>query len=269
MDEKILLDRKLVLMNDGKYCLMLQVADPHQKDFLNGRYYQHKYWRAFTDKDNQMFFTMGELQHRIFRYIADNIREDGTTDLCHTRNRPFAMPNDLRRFFTDGLTSYATFEDFTNANNHFIVAYKEQNGDTVRFVVDTEDEMREKLDTFRAEHGESVYIGFEERNLNPLHLHGKFEHTFEELDRWYAIVAVADKGSEDERKIYYRRSSSKRLLFTDDVTEAKAFETREDAERCLAGFPELRDTTEMTVEEQTTPVQIKRREYIKNIAEME
>ncbi len=268
MDEKILLDRKLLLMNDGKYCLMLQVADPHKKDFLNGRYYQHKYWRAFTDSNNQIFFSMGELQHRIFRYIADNVNEDGTTDIRHTKNKPFAMPNDLRRFFTDGLTSYATFEDFTNAGNHFVVAYKEQNGDIVQFEVNTEDEMKELSEQLQSDHG-GVYIGFKERNLNPLHLHGKFEQSYEQLDRWYAIAAVADKGGEDEHKIYYRRSSSKRLLFTDEITEAKAFETREDAERCMAAFPELQIPTEMTVEEQTTPVQIKRREYIKNIAEME
>lgn len=269
MEDKILFDRKLVLMQDGKYCLMMQVGDNHTKDFLNGRTYIHKYWKAFADKDNQMFFTMGELQHRVFQYIAENIREDGTTALCYAKNKPFELPNDLRRFFTNGLTSYATFEDFTRANNHFVVGYQEENGDKVQFVVDTEEEMREQMQKFQEQNAKGIYLGFSERNLNPLHLHGKFEHTTTELDKWYAIVTVADESSEDEVKLYYRRSSNKRLLFTDDVNDARPFETYEDAKRCMDNFPVLENDVKMVIEEQNSPATIKRREYTKNKTEME
>ncbi len=269
MDDKILFDRKLVLMNDGKYCLMLQVGDNHKTDYLNGRSYIHKFWEAFTDKDNQMFFTMKELQQRLFVYIAENLREDGTTGLCYAKNKPFELPNDLRRFFTTGLTSYATFNEFTQANNHFVVGYTEDNGDKVQFVVDTEDELKERLQNFRNEHGNKVYIGFAERNLNPLHLHGKFGEISTELDKWYSIVTIADEGSEDETKLYYRRSSNKRLLFTDNIEDAKPFATYEEAEKCMQGFPQLAEDVSMVIEEHNTPVTIKKREFIKNKTEME
>ena len=264
----VLFDRKLVLMKDGRYMLMLQMGDSNVKDFLNGRHYIHKYWRAFSDKNNQIFFTMGELQHRIYQFIAENIREDGSTHLLYKKGVHFSNPNHLRRFFTDGLASRATFEQFTAANNHFCVGYKEKNGDEVKFRVDTEEEMLERLQEFQQEKKADTYIGFEERNLLPLNMYGKFTVKETSVEQWYAIVGFQKNEDKEDTKIYYRRSSNKRLLFTEDIEEAKVFLTEDAAQQQLKKFPMLKNPIEMVVEQQNTTALLKSREFNGNIAEM-
>lgn len=89
------------------------------------------------------------------------------------------------------------------------------------------------------------------------------------IEKWYAIVTIINKGNEKEKKLYYRRRSTKRLIFTDEIMEAKPFKTQNQAEKFLLRLPELVDDIEMTVEVQTLPRQNCRRLISKRILEME
>lgn len=271
MSYTILYDKQLIQLSDGRYFFMLQLGDSNVKENINGRYYPQKKWTVLTDTQSQkMFFTMGELQYQIFRHIADSIHEDGSVSIAYGKGQFFETPNDLRRFFTTGLKNAVTIAQLEEARNGLYVGCRKEGvSDELKMCIEGEEELLSTVADMQEKLGEGVYIGFHNRNLNALHIKGRFKELYKQVAQWYTISATMKDEETGEKKVYFRRRSNRRLFVTDEISEAKAFMTREEAQKCLNGFPELKDDIDFCIEEQTDEIMLKRRVYIKNQKEME
>lgn len=270
MGYKILYDKRLIELSDGRYIFMLQTGDSDKVEKINGRILPQKHWEALKDEKSQKtFFTMGELQYVIFRNILDSINEDGSVSVAYTKKQFFETPNDLRRFFTTGLKNAITIAQLEEArNNLYIGRLNERGYDNVRTYIEGEEELLKTFESMRNEYGNDVYIGFTNRNLNALHIKGRYKDFYKQVSQWYVIFGNLQDG-ETGTKVYFRRRSNRRLFVTEEVSEAKAFGTREKAQKCLEGFPELQDDIAFQIEERTDEIMLKHRVYVKNQKEME
>lgn len=250
---------------------MLQSGDSNVSEKIGGRIYPQKRWAALKDEKTQkVFFTMGELQYLIFRKIADSINADGSVTVAYRKGKFFETPNDLRRFFTTGLKNAVTIQQLEEArNNLYIGCLNEKGYDKVRTYTEGETDLVDTFPVMQEEYGDGLYIGFTNRNLNPLHIKGQFKDLYRQTDKWYTISGTLKNEETGEKKVYFRRRSNRRLFVTDEISEAKAFMTEEEAQKCLDSFPELKDDIDFRIEEQTDEIMLKRRVYIKNQKEME
>lgn len=271
MGYTILYDKRLVQLSDGRYFFMLQLGESNVKERINGRYYPQKKWTVLKDEKSQkMFFTMGELQYQIFRRIADSINEDGTTNLAYGKGQFFETPNDLRRFFTTGLKNAVTIEQLEEAKNGLYVGCRKEGvSDEVKMLIEGEEELLSTVADMQEKLGDGVYIGFNNRNLNALHIKGQFKELYKQTSQWYTISGMLNREGDEPKKVYFRRRSNRRLFVTDDLSEAKPFATEEEAQKCMGDFPELKDNIDFYIEEQTEEIMMKRRVYIKNQKEIE
>lgn len=271
MGYTILYDKRLVELSDGRYFFMLQMGDSNVKENINGRFYPQKKWTVLKDKNTQkIFFTMGELQYQIFRRIADSINEDGSTSIAYGKGKFFETPSDLCKFFISGLQNAVTIEQLEDAKNDIYVGCrKEDVSDELKMCIEGEEELLSTVAEMQEKFGDGVYIGFNNRNLNALHIKGRFKELYKQTSKWYAITTMLNRDEDEPKKVYFRRRSNKRLFVTEDISEAKAFMTKEEAQSCLDKFPKLQENVDFCIEEQTDEIMLKHRVYIKNEKEME
>lgn len=266
MPYKILCDRRLIRLDDERYLLMLQTADSDKRTLINNRAILDKRWSVFRGDGDKFFLTRGELEYQVFKYIVSVTNEDGSVNVAKSREQNFESPNELRRFFTTGMKNYASIGQYREAGNKLGVCFTEDDGAVAVFEVENERDLSERLRQFQSEGRENLDLCFLNRNLYSMHLnYGNVSFEQEEVEHWYAVTTELD-----EQKLYYKRKSHKRLLFTENLNAAKVFMTREEAQDCIDGFPALTDEVEFAIEEQDVPVFTQRRVYQKETkSEME
>lgn len=242
MGYTIIYDRRGIRLKNGNYILMLQMGTNNTYEIVNGREISEKYWNnlcLYGEKPSDISCSMEKMRERI------SVLAEGYGDLAKSRGNFFHSREELQKYLEGGLKRPYTFDEYRAAGNTFQVSYWDIEQQTMKYhTVRSEEEMVEKLNEFAANPNcESVSVQFSGRELHPIIDRKRVEK--EPPQSGFVICAENIYGS----TAYFKRKTSRRLIFVPSVQNAMIFRKESAAQKYISNLPATKETIQYSVKE--------------------